>query len=87
LPGKVKQFLPFLIKSRRLEHYKMKSGVETTLKIMSKHSSLPDHSKWAIKELDSNYTVLNEQFSIFFDQVMLMSQNYLSDILIQQQAI
>lgn len=34
LPGVVKQFLPFLIKSRRMEHYRLTSGVERTLKIM-----------------------------------------------------
>jgi acyl carrier protein phosphodiesterase len=87
LPGVVKQFLPFLIKSRRMEHYRLISGVERTLKIMAAHSSLPDHSQWAVEQLSSNYEVLNQQFEIFFEDVKIMSQQYLIERLIQRQAI
>lgn len=87
LPGVVKQFLPFLIKSRRIEHYRLISGVERTLKIMSSHSSLPDHSQWAIQQLNANYEVLSQQFELFFEDIVLMCEQYLAEELIQKQAI
>lgn len=87
LPGTVKQFLPFLIKSRRMENYRLMSGVERTLKIMSHHSSLPDHSQWAVEQLAANYEVLNQQFKMFFEEVKIMCERYLAEDLIQKQAI
>jgi acyl carrier protein phosphodiesterase len=87
LPGVVKQFLPFLIKSRRMEHYRLISGVERTLKIISAHSSLPDHSQWAVEQLTANYEVLNQQFDYFFTEVKGMCERYLAEELIQKQAI
>ncbi len=87
LPGVVKQFLPFLIKSRRMEHYRLTSGVERTLKIMAGHSSLPDHSHWAIEQLNANYELLNQQFSCFFEEVRIMCELYLAEELIQKRAI
>ncbi len=87
LPGVVKQFLPFLIKSRRMEHYRLISGVERTLKIMSGHSSLPDHSQWAVEQLTANYEVLNQQFEYFFAEVKIMCERYIAEALIQKQAI
>jgi acyl carrier protein phosphodiesterase len=88
LPGVVKQFLPFLIKSRRMEHYRLISGVERTLKIMAGHSSLPDHSHWAIEQLNANYEVLNQQFECFFEEIRAMCELYLAEeVIIQRQAI
>lgn len=65
LPTRVKQFLPFLIKSRRLENYQHFEGVERTLRIMSANSSLPDHTNFAINQLEKNYEELTEQFNNF----------------------
>jgi acyl carrier protein phosphodiesterase len=87
LPGVVKQFLPFLIKSRRMEHYRLISGVERTLKIMAAHSSLPDHSHWAVEQLTANYEALNQQFNSFFEEVCLMCEHYLAEDLRQKRAI
>jgi acyl carrier protein phosphodiesterase len=79
LPGVVKQFLPFLIKSRRMEHYKSYDGIHRTLRIMASHSSLPDHSDWAIKQLQLHYESLREQFFSFFQEAITMSRDFLSE--------
>ena len=77
LPGTVKQFLPFLIKSRRMEHYQSLHGVEKTLRIMAGHSSLPNHADWAMEQLDLHYTQLKGEFFEFFKEVSEMCQSWL----------
>ncbi len=87
LPGTVKSFLPFLIKSRRMEQYKTLEGIEKTLRIMSGHSSLPDHTNWAMEQLNINYTQLSIEFLQFFEEINEMSKTYLnSDPFFEQQA-
>ncbi len=78
LPGVVKQFLPFLIKSRRMELYKHRESVEKTLVIMANHSSLPNHAHWAMEQLNAYYDELHDGFFLFFSDVRTMCNDYLS---------
>lgn len=78
LPGRVKQFLPFLVKSRRLETYQYFEGVTRTLNIMSSNSSLPDATTFAMHRLESCYDVLQEQFEAFMPDVITASRAFLA---------
>lgn len=77
LPPRVKQFLPFLIKSRRLENYQYFEGVERTLSIMSANSSLPDHTSFALRRLEKHYEELSEQFKLFMTDIIESSDTFL----------
>ncbi|MGQ1945861.1 acyl carrier protein phosphodiesterase [Geofilum sp. OHC36d9] len=79
LPPKVKQFLPFLIKSRRLENYQHIEGISKTLNIMATHSSLPNHSIEAVRTIEAHYPFLEENFFLFFDEIRLMSAAFIAD--------
>ncbi len=72
LPNQVKGFLPFLIKSRRLENYKHLWGIEKSLAIMANHSSLPAKSECAIKIMTEQYEELHEEFALFFEDIRQM---------------
>ena len=72
LPNKVKQFIPFMIKSRRMELYKNVDGLSKTLSIMSNYTSLPPHSDWAIEQLMKNKDALKENFFLFFEDIREM---------------
>ncbi|MGQ1787955.1 MULTISPECIES: acyl carrier protein phosphodiesterase [unclassified Saccharicrinis] len=72
LPNRVKGFLPFLIKSRRLENYKYIWGIETSLAIMANYSSLPAKSECAVKVMTEQYDALLDEFTHFFDDVQKM---------------
>ncbi len=72
LPNRVKGFLPFLIKSRRLENYQHIWGIERSLSIMSNHSSLPAQSECGIKIMTEQYKELNEEFIVFFEEMRKM---------------
>jgi acyl carrier protein phosphodiesterase len=79
LPAKVKQFLPFLIKSRRLENYQHIEGINKTLNIMAAHSSLPNHSMEAIQTIEAHYLYLEKNFFLFFDEIRSMSAAFIAD--------
>jgi len=74
LPLRVKQFLPFLIKSRRLESYATLEGIHRALEIMSNYTSLPNKADYALQVLESDYEALEAEFSHFFPELMGMVQ-------------
>jgi len=80
LPNRAKGFLPFLIKSRRLENYQYLWGIESSLAIMSSYSTLPPKSKCALKVLEDDYEELNEEFSVFFNDIQIMVKSELAAI-------
>lgn len=79
LPPQVRQFLPFLIRSRRMENYQHLSGIEKTLKIMASHTILPDHSAWAVEQIVKNDRQLQEQFTGFFEDIREMCRLFLEN--------
>jgi acyl carrier protein phosphodiesterase len=77
LPRRVKAFLPFLIKSRRLENYKYLHGIERSLSIMANHTSLPEKSKCATMIMSEQYELLKDEFVAYFKDVREMVDSYL----------
>ena len=73
LPGEVKRFLPFLVKSRRLETYQTAEGIRRSLTIMTNHSSLPDHVDYAMAQLEKHYEDFDRDFKTFFAEVKTMT--------------
>lgn len=70
LPATVRRFLPFMIHSDRLFRYRTVDGIKQAIEIMSSVSSLPSNSEYAIEVLKENYSVFNEQFHIFFPEII-----------------
>ncbi len=69
-PGEVKRFFPFFILRNWLETYSYVNGIETVLKGMSKHTSLPDHTRFAIEILLEHYSLFEDHFMEFFPQII-----------------
>ncbi|WP_439181822.1 ACP phosphodiesterase [Carboxylicivirga taeanensis] len=78
LPGAVKRFLPFMVKSRRLEGYATKEGIRRSLQIMANYSSLPEETDWAMQQMDKHYLAFNDEFKVFFEDVRQMAANELA---------
>ncbi len=70
LPSRVQGFLPFLIQNRRLESYATTSGIQKSLEIMSRYTSLPDKSKKAIEILELNFSFLEKNFMSFMNDII-----------------
>jgi acyl carrier protein phosphodiesterase len=69
LPFKVKQFLPFLIQHKRLESYARRETMFDVLEIMSRRSSLPAKSDWAMQILHQEYEQFERLFQSFFAEI------------------
>lgn len=70
LPKKVKFFLPFIIQSRRLESYANLQGLESALEIMSRRTSLPDQTNYAIQTLQDQYDDFETEFDNFMNDLI-----------------
>lgn len=70
LPMRVKQFLPFLIHHRRLESYAKRENLLPVLDIMSKRTSLPSNSEWAMQMLIQEYDQFEGLFRSFFPEMI-----------------
>lgn len=75
LPQRVQGFLPFLIQNRRLESYATSDGILKSLEIMSRYTSLPEHSKKAINIMDSNKKFFEDNFSGFIKDMVDFVEN------------
>ena len=70
LPSPVKLFVPFLIQHKRLQSYESFEGVEKTLRIMARHTSLPAETEFALQILEEEYQFFNDAFNTFFPQII-----------------
>ncbi len=70
LPFQVKQFLPFLIQHKRLESYSKRENLFTVLEIMSRRTSLPANSEWAMQILNQEYARFESLFRSFFPELI-----------------
>ena len=70
LPFRVKQFLPFLIQHKRLESYAKVERLHEVLEIMSRRTSLPAKSEWAIQVLIQEYDQFEALFQSFFPEMI-----------------
>ena len=70
LPFRVKQFLPFLIQHKRLESYANPENLIQVLDIMSRRTSLPQNSEWALLILNQEYEQFKSLFKSFFSDLI-----------------
>ncbi len=70
LPFRVKQFLPFLIQHKRLESYAIRENLFQVLEIMSRRTSLPSNSQWALEMLNQEYNQFEALFRSFFSEII-----------------
>ncbi len=70
LPFQVKQFLPFLIQNKRFESYARRESMFQVLEIMSRRTSLPANSEWAMLILNQEYDRFETLFRSFFAEMI-----------------
>jgi len=75
MPTEVQVFIPKLIANDRLYSYRTVEGIGSVLSTMSKYTSLPDYSEFAILTLKENYSFLEENFFTFFAEIIYYVQN------------
>lgn len=70
LPKRVQGFLPVLIQHKRLESYATVQGIQQSLEIMSRYTSLPEKSARAIEIMLDNLHFYEENFSFFMSEMV-----------------
>jgi acyl carrier protein phosphodiesterase len=70
LPFRVQQFLPVIIRNRRLESYATLEGFEKALAIMANYTSLPAMSHHAVMVVEENRENLQSLFTAFMKEVL-----------------
>jgi acyl carrier protein phosphodiesterase len=75
LPAPVQSFVPRMIAQKRLLSYGDAAGVCHALKIMAKHTSLPDKSEEAIGVLLDHYDEIAGNFDAFFPKLIEYLRN------------
>ena len=68
-PEGVKGFFPYFVRSNWLEAYVSLDGLESVLRRMAIHTSLPDHSEYAIDQLRNNYSALKKHSLDFLSEI------------------
>ena len=66
LPDGVKLILPSFIKNNWIQKYASIEGVREVLERMSKRTTLPDKTDYAIDRLENEYENFEKEFSTFF---------------------
>ena len=74
LPVAVRQFLPFLIRNKRLQSYAEIEGIIKAIEIMGNYTSLPAESHFAKTTLLENYDFLKERFIEFFREIIQFTE-------------
>lgn len=70
LPRSARNILPFIIQSNRLYTYHSIDGIRKTMEIMSRTTSLPDQTDYAISTLLENYIEIRTQFQQFIFDII-----------------
>jgi acyl carrier protein phosphodiesterase len=75
LPDEVQGFIHRFIEKKWMNGYKYIQGIERVFNGMSKHTSLPDHTYFAMDIFKENYTYLQEKFNAFFPKLIEFVDN------------
>jgi acyl carrier protein phosphodiesterase len=75
LPDKVKEMMPFFIINNWIETYQTRRGIGRTLRTLSRNTTLPNETRFAIRMLKKNYFTLLDDFMEFFPQLIDYVEN------------
>lgn len=77
-PEGLKRIVPYLIKNQWFNSYKTLEGVRGVLIGMSKGTSLPDESTFAMNVIEKHYVTLKKDFMEFFPELIHETNKKLS---------
>lgn len=75
LPKNIKQFLPYMIKDNWLVSYATVKGISRILYQMNERTKGRSKMNFAVIELEEHYTDFEAEFSAFFEELRLFTQN------------
>ena len=70
LPDRLRNFLPEFMNERWIERYATLDGIRDVLNTMSKRTSLPNETHFAISVMEAHYQEFRYEFIDFFGQII-----------------
>jgi acyl carrier protein phosphodiesterase len=70
LPERLKNYLPGFMNERWIERYATLEGIRDVLDVMSKRTSLPKETEFAISVMEAFYRDFRHEFYDFFSQII-----------------
>jgi acyl carrier protein phosphodiesterase len=70
LPERLKNYLPGFMNERWIERYATLEGIRDVLDVMSKRTSLPKETEFAISVMEAFYRDFRHEFFDFFSQII-----------------
>lgn len=80
LPKNIKQFLPYMIKDNWLVSYATVKGISRILYQMNERTKGRSKMNFAVIELEEHYTDFEAEFSAFFEELRLFTQNKIKSL-------
>lgn len=75
LPDDVKEMIPFFIINNWIESYQTIKGIKHALRTLSRNTTLPGETRFAMRELKKNYYSLQDDFMEFFPELIDYVEN------------
>jgi acyl carrier protein phosphodiesterase len=75
LPERLKNYLPGFMSERWVERYATLDGIRDVLETMSKRTSLPGETEFAISVMEAFYSDFRHEFFDFFGQIIEFVEN------------
>lgn len=79
LPEKVQRFLPYMIKSNWLYHYRTLEGIDKVFKGMARRTPLESNLASAMKDIWMDYALYEQEFSAFFPELRAYVQSLVEE--------
>ena len=70
LPESVRKMMPFFIINNWIESYQTLKGIRQVLNALSRRSTLPKETRYAVRTVKKNYSSLQEDFMEFFPELI-----------------
>ena len=80
LPGRVKNFLPYMINDNWLLSYASIDGIEKVLSGMNRRTGRKSNMNEATRELKEYYSEFKAEFETFFEDIILFSEEKLDEL-------
>ncbi len=77
-PDKVQRYLPHMVKSNWLYHYKTLEGIDKVYKGMAKRTPFDANMSSAMKDLWMDYEAYENEFTLFFPELIAYVQSLIS---------
>ena len=80
LPPRIQKMMPFMVNDNWLLSYATIDGISKVLNGMNKRTKYRSNMNEAVKELEEFYAEFENEFTIFFDELIVSSQEKLKEL-------